>query len=608
METSLISSRIAKMLGITAKDRQAAAESLYLATEHNPVVYWIQLFIAAGIAHLGLVLNSNAVIIGAMLVSPLMTPIVQVGMGFALGNLYLTLKAVLRILLSIGTVVALSAVLIKAMPYENLTAEILARTQPTALDLFVALFCGFAASFTTARMSSASVTAAAGTAIAIALVPPLCVVGIGVGMASPPVVMGATLLFVANLAAIVLISDLFFLATGFARVDVMGLEGKVIHSHDRETPLYRFSKSIHPGFGMGRWRLFRILLPLVFVAVVFIPLQKALSRVTWEMNVKKNLARALDRFEVGHQVLAKRQAVSFGTVAVRLSVVGEPGDRKKLEDDLRLEVAALSGTKPDVRVEVIPSQEFMDRRLSESTARLDEKLAYLKLQQAEQAQPILPPPPAVIEKELTVPELFERLNKAVEKQTAFLAANDPEGRWLSWSFGMGSRGPVLTIRRIADEPLSESARSLMASVFQKELSLPVTVEEDPVPRTLFARRKSADPRGFSPVLLTQRLKKALEEPGLSIRLELPENDPKWKRLNKAVTRVVSSVVPEDRRELALCEGECRIVLSPSAQPAAEIAGEKKQEAPAPQAALPVAAGGGEKPNESPAGNAPATEP
>lgn len=77
----------AQVLGIWPEQRQEVVESLYLTTESHPMVYWFQLLIAAGIAHFGLILNSTAIVIGAMLVSPLMTPIVQLGMAFTIGNL-----------------------------------------------------------------------------------------------------------------------------------------------------------------------------------------------------------------------------------------------------------------------------------------------------------------------------------------------------------------------------------------------------------------------------------------------------------------------------------------------------------------------------------------
>ena len=96
--------RLAALLGIEPDSRQVNVEKLYLSTEKTPGAYWLQLFIATGIAFLGLTLDSTAVIIGAMLVSPLMTPIVQVGMGFAVGHVHLTLRASVRLLLSIGLV------------------------------------------------------------------------------------------------------------------------------------------------------------------------------------------------------------------------------------------------------------------------------------------------------------------------------------------------------------------------------------------------------------------------------------------------------------------------------------------------------------------------
>ncbi len=97
---------------------------------------------AAGIATLGLVLNSPAVIIGAMLISPLMGSILASGVAFAAGDLILGLRAVGMLALSCLSAIAFSILLVSLMPFKEMTAEIAARTRPNSLDLAVALFSG----------------------------------------------------------------------------------------------------------------------------------------------------------------------------------------------------------------------------------------------------------------------------------------------------------------------------------------------------------------------------------------------------------------------------------------------------------------------------------
>ena len=91
----------------------------------------------------------------------------------------LVLRAALRVVLSVLLVVTGAALLVLALPFHEITSEIATRVAPTALDLLVAVFCALTAAYTTVRPGSDTTAAAAGTAIGIALVPPLCTVGFG---------------------------------------------------------------------------------------------------------------------------------------------------------------------------------------------------------------------------------------------------------------------------------------------------------------------------------------------------------------------------------------------------------------------------------------------
>src|SRR5579885_2281897 len=127
-----IQHRVATALGVEQSARAYTVVTMMRNNQRRAPGYWIQLTLAMGIATVGLVLNSTAVVIGAMLVWPLMGPIVELGMGFAVGSPLLTL----------------------ALPFHEVTTEIAARTAPTALDLLVAIFCALTAAYTTVRPAS----------------------------------------------------------------------------------------------------------------------------------------------------------------------------------------------------------------------------------------------------------------------------------------------------------------------------------------------------------------------------------------------------------------------------------------------------------------------
>lgn len=174
--------QLEQLLRVDAAAKPAIYLQLYESTDASSLNYWLDLLLSAGIATLGLVLNSPAVVIGAMLISPLMGPILALGLALAMGDLYLGLRATLLVVGSIVAAVALAAALTWLLPFHTPTTEILARTQPNLLDLGVALFSGLAGSILICRGGGGGgVTALPGVAIAVALMPALCTAGFGIG-------------------------------------------------------------------------------------------------------------------------------------------------------------------------------------------------------------------------------------------------------------------------------------------------------------------------------------------------------------------------------------------------------------------------------------------
>ena len=169
-----------KWLRIDPLNRPKVYEQVYETADYTDLHYWLGIVFSAGIATLGLVQNSPAVIIGAMLISPLMGPIMATGLGLAVGDFYLALKAIGTLVASIAVAVGLSALIVWILPFHSETGEILARVNPTLLDLGIALFSGLAGSVVVGRAGgSDGVRALPGVAIAVALMPPLCTMGFG---------------------------------------------------------------------------------------------------------------------------------------------------------------------------------------------------------------------------------------------------------------------------------------------------------------------------------------------------------------------------------------------------------------------------------------------
>lgn len=289
---------LADHLEISPRRKAEIYHSLLDSVSLGDISYWLQVLFSAGIATLGLVLNSPAVIIGAMLISPLMGGILANGLAFAVGDLVLGTRAIVNLAVSCLAAIVFAILIIAPIPFKELTPEIAARTQPNALDLFIALFSGALGSIATAKEPKGVVTSIPGVAIAVALMPPLCVVGYGigirlssdiVGISGFQIARGGGLLFLTNLAAITLMSMLVFLALNIGMPEV---KSQAVEWHEQD-PESRWVKNLLTRLpvtnqlqkiGSLPSRLVVILLPIL---VLLVPLNQSFSRLQTELAQKQ---------------------------------------------------------------------------------------------------------------------------------------------------------------------------------------------------------------------------------------------------------------------------------------------------------------------------------
>ena len=158
--------------------------------------------LSTAIAALGLIQGSTAVVIGAMLVAPLMIPLLSAGMSLVQGNLPLLRTAGRALTLGFLTALVIGFILGLLSPMPSLSDELTARGAPTLLDLGIAFLSGLAAAYASARPALSA--ALPGVAIAAALVPPIATVGVSLAQGAGRNALGAALLFTTNVVAIVL--------------------------------------------------------------------------------------------------------------------------------------------------------------------------------------------------------------------------------------------------------------------------------------------------------------------------------------------------------------------------------------------------------------------
>ncbi|MEO8548758.1 MAG: DUF389 domain-containing protein [Kofleriaceae bacterium] len=335
-------------------------------TGRDTVGYWLQLLIAAMLATLGLALDSTAVVIGAMLIAPLMRPLVEVAMGLATGSAALTLRATVRTVVSIAVVVGMATAIARFLPFHTITRELEARTAPTLLDLFVAGACALAAGYATLRSDADIATTAAGTSIGISLVPPLCAVGYGLALGDPAVSRGAALLFTANLSGILAVAAAVFVAAGFGRVDIRAEEATIDEAGLARGLASRVGRA-WSRLATARLGAFaRILPPLLLIALVSLPLSRAVEEIKHRNKISRTVSDLLA--EAQRKIVQYTVDQTASAVIVRVVIVGDAHAASELDGALRTRLLALGVAAPHISVWAVPDAAAM----SALTRRIDE--------------------------------------------------------------------------------------------------------------------------------------------------------------------------------------------------------------------------------------------
>lgn len=198
---------------ISVVDREAVLKNVYMEVEIS-AGYFSMLILANLIALTGLITNSAPVIIGAMLISPLMGPILSFGVAFITIDKVIWRKSVKKIIGSVVLTVLIAALATWLSPIADTTNEILSRTKPNLFDLMIAFLAGTAGSAAICTKRNA-LTIVPGVAIATAVIPPLSVTGFGMGTGNVHIAAGGFFLFFTNFVAIVISTCIVFYLYGF---------------------------------------------------------------------------------------------------------------------------------------------------------------------------------------------------------------------------------------------------------------------------------------------------------------------------------------------------------------------------------------------------------
>lgn len=280
-------------------------------------VFIVMMILSTLIATFGLFANSSPVIIGAMILAPIISPIISFAMGIVRYDVNMLKQGIITILIGTCVALAFSAGVSLLVPLEVITPEIEARLSPTLLDMGIAIASGIAAAYAHAKEEIAK--SLAGVAIAVALVPPLAVSGIGIGWWDWEVFSGAFLLYLTNLAGIIMFAGIVFLILGFAP----------------------FKKA-----RMG------LVYTLVFIGIVTVPLSLSFNRIKKESQITNQLEGSSI-----NNIMLRNVEVRFGNpLRVSLTLVSTKNLNSDQVKQIKKKVEKKIGEK--IFMEVITARNF----------------------------------------------------------------------------------------------------------------------------------------------------------------------------------------------------------------------------------------------------------
>lgn len=210
---------LAENLPLFKKASEDDFKELFLSLKNSAkfsYVFLTLMILSTLVSTTGLFANSSPVIIGAMILAPLMSPIISLSMGTIRANGFLINQSIKTLFIGIFMALFVSALFAYLIPLHDITNEMKSRLHPNLLDLFVAIFSGIAGAYASSKEEIAK--SLAGVAIAVALVPPLSVTGIGIGFGNLEMIYGSFLLFITNLIGITLSGALTFIVLGYSPI------------------------------------------------------------------------------------------------------------------------------------------------------------------------------------------------------------------------------------------------------------------------------------------------------------------------------------------------------------------------------------------------------
>lgn len=436
---------------ISQEKRKIVYDSIKIESSIG-ITYFLLVILAAVVATLGLLTNSTAVIIGAMLISPIMSPIIGMSFSMTLGDSKMFSQSIKGIILGTFIAITVSVFITLFIPSRSLTAEILSRTKPTIIDLVIALASGAAGAYTMCHKKESSVLP--GVAIATALMPPLCVVGTGLVQNEYTVAFGGFLLFLTNLIAINLASALVFKLSGFTTKDE-------IDKSEKQHTILKMNQR-------------RLLISITAFAIITIPLSYIMYTTIVQEKTKKliddSLSKTTSTFAgvdlVNYTYELKDNKVLINTVVRSVNKL-DGSNIKLMENSLEKQI----GKPTQINMKVILAQE-----VDTSTKSVDSVPTEIVDKKTKASDVDVPP---VLNADKTIEyAIKDKLTLANAQLVDF-----------SFSYSSNSAKYVIDVKAEGEELLSKDIESSIESVLENDLNRKIDVNinftllKNPVPDT-----------------------------------------------------------------------------------------------------------------------------
>jgi cell volume regulation protein A len=446
---------MSKLFGIRMENREWRYLDAVKASSLSQPLFWVQIFLASALTILGLVLDQNAIIIGAALIVPIAWPIVAAGLALAVGDIYFFIKLQLKLGLAAVMAIALSAAFSALLPYSAVTAEIASRTKPTILDFLVAFFAGMtgAAMLFTRRKVLQFFP---GAILAVTLLPPLAVMGFGLGTSYDiAIFQGGAILFTANYFAAILGAALVYAVVGMP--ELVGLESIRKWKHDElSRPLVNLifeRMRIRKIAGRTGSVQARLVVAVVFLMALVIPLHKAYNQLSLEFRARQAISEVGKMFEIPERSAVINSTLNIGEEAITVRIHVATNSFFESEDIRRFEERISDRTGKPVQLHLV--QSLSD--IGEGT----------------KIRGILAPAPAETSEYIpTIPEMAAVLREEIAKKLQPPAF--PQSITIlsvGAELNMARDMPVFRVHYLAETPLSEDAQGILADLLERRMNL-----------------------------------------------------------------------------------------------------------------------------------------